>query len=202
MQMLVRLMLSQRSLRLSSSSFFFLILFFYILFCGSYFNHLSSRSHICSSASVILLLIPSSVLFISVCLFFSSSGSLVNISCIFSIPFQDPGSSSLSMFWILFLEDCLCLLHLVFFFLFFSGVLSCPFIWDIILCIFILNWQLNFLWCGFCYGSYGIVVLASFICALVDEAKRAKLMQTSWWEGLTVGETGSCSGGQGSVFKL
>ena len=119
MQMLVRLMLSQRSLRLSSSSFFFLILFFYILFCGSYFNHLSSRSHICSSASVILLLIPSSVLFISVCLFFSSSGSLVNISCIFSIPFQDPGSSSLSMFWILFLEDCLCLLHLVFFFLFF-----------------------------------------------------------------------------------
>ena len=63
-----------------------------------------------------------------------------------------------------------------------------------ILCIFIL---INFSWCGFCSGSYGIVVLAAFICPLVDEAKRR--MQASWWEGLTVGETGSCSGGQCSV---
>ena len=46
---------------------------------------LSSRSFICSSASVILLWIPYSVLFIFACLFFSSSRSLVNISCIFSV---------------------------------------------------------------------------------------------------------------------
>ena len=58
MRMLVHLMLSQRSLRLSSFHSFF-----YILFCGCV---LSSRSFISSSPSVILLLIPSSVLFISV----------------------------------------------------------------------------------------------------------------------------------------
>ena len=75
-QMLVRLVLSKRSLRLSS------ILF--ILFCLFYFSAviytiLSSSSLIHSSASVILLLIPSRVffisvivLFISVCLSFSS----------------------------------------------------------------------------------------------------------------------------------
>ena len=44
------------------------------------------QSFVCSSSSVILLLIPSSVLFISVSLFFSSR-SLVNISYIFSILF-------------------------------------------------------------------------------------------------------------------
>ena len=44
---------------------------------------LSSRSFIRSSDSVILLLIPSGVLFI--CLFFSSCRSLINISYIFSI---------------------------------------------------------------------------------------------------------------------
>ena len=48
---------------------------------------LSSGSLICSLASVILLLIPSSVLFISVRLFFSSPKLLVHISCIFSIVF-------------------------------------------------------------------------------------------------------------------
>ena len=41
--------------------------------------------------------------------------SLVNISCIFSIVFRAPGSSSLSLFWILFLKGCLSLLHLVVF---------------------------------------------------------------------------------------
>ena len=48
-----------------------------LLFSRSEFIH--------SSASVILLLISSSVLFISVHLFFSFSRSLINISCIFSI---------------------------------------------------------------------------------------------------------------------
>ena len=46
---------------------------------------LFSRSFICASASVILLWIPSGILFISVYLFFSSCRSLVNISFIFSI---------------------------------------------------------------------------------------------------------------------
>ena len=60
MRMLLRLMLSQRSLRLSS---FLFVLF--SLFCSMAVNStiLSSRSLIRSSASVILLLIPSSVLF-------------------------------------------------------------------------------------------------------------------------------------------
>ena len=55
---------------------------------------------------------------------------------------QDPGSCSLSLFWILFLEGCLSPVHLVVF----SGVLSCPFIWQIAFCFFIL---INFLWYGF-----------------------------------------------------
>ena len=80
-QMLVCLILSQRSLRLSSVLF---ILF--TLFCSSevIFTILSSSSLIHSSASDILLLIPSRVflisvivLFVSVCLFFNSSRSLL-----------------------------------------------------------------------------------------------------------------------------
>ena len=89
--MLVHLILSQRSLRLSSVLF---ILF--ILFCSSEFISiiLSSSSLICSSASDILLLIPSRVflvsvivLFVSVCLFFNSYTSLLIDSWIFSILF-------------------------------------------------------------------------------------------------------------------
>ena len=44
-----------------------LVLFCNILFCGCDFFLLSSRSLICSSASVILLLIPSSIMHL--CLF-------------------------------------------------------------------------------------------------------------------------------------
>ena len=66
MQMLVHLMLSQRSLRLSSS---FKILF--STFCSAAVipTILSSRSFICSSASAVDSFY---VLFISVCFFFSS----------------------------------------------------------------------------------------------------------------------------------
>ena len=63
MWMLMHLMSSQRTLRLTSVFSFFL--FFYILFYSSDLHILSSRSLICSSASVILLLIASSVMFIS-----------------------------------------------------------------------------------------------------------------------------------------
>ena len=78
-QMLVHLTLPQRSLKLSSVLF---ILF--TLFCSSEVisTILSSSSLIHSSASDILLLIPSrvflisvTVLFVSVCLFFNSSRS-------------------------------------------------------------------------------------------------------------------------------
>ena len=80
-QMLVYLIWSQRSLRLSSVLFILLT-----LFCSSEVisTILSSSSPFCSSASDILLLIPSTVflisvivLFVSVCLFFNSSRSLL-----------------------------------------------------------------------------------------------------------------------------
>ena len=82
--MLGWLTLSQMSLRLSS----FLFILFY-LFCSAsvIFTILS-----CSSTSAILLLFPSNVFLISIILlfiddfqFFTSSRSLLNISCIFSI---------------------------------------------------------------------------------------------------------------------
>ena len=97
----VHLMLSQRSLRLSSILF---ILF--SLFCSAVVisTILSSRSLIRSSAPVILQLIPSReflisfiVFFLIVCLYFSSSRSLLNVSCFFSLYFQDFGSSLLSL---------------------------------------------------------------------------------------------------------
>ena len=85
----VHLILSQRSLRLSS------VLFnLFTLFCTSEVisTILSSSPLIRSSASDILLLIPSRVflisvivLFVSVCLFFNSSRSLLTDSYIFSI---------------------------------------------------------------------------------------------------------------------
>ena len=72
MQMLVCLTLSQMSLRLYSFSFFF-ILFSIFCFTTVIYIILSSRSLICSSASVILLLVLSRVLFIS-CLFLALLG--------------------------------------------------------------------------------------------------------------------------------
>ena len=83
-QILLCLMFSQRSLRLLS--FLFLL---FSLFCSAAVISaiLSSRSFIHYSASVILLWIPSSVLFSSIYLFFNSSQPLVNISCIPSVLF-------------------------------------------------------------------------------------------------------------------
>ena len=90
-RMLVCLMLSQRSLRLSS----ILFILFSLFYCAAVISTiLSSTSFIHSSASVILPLIPYReflisfiVLFIIAFLFFSSSRSLLNVSCIFSILF-------------------------------------------------------------------------------------------------------------------
>ena len=51
------------------------------------------------------------------------------------------------------------------------------------------SFWLAFCDCGFHSVDCGIVVLASSICPLMGQDKR--LVQTSWWEGLTVGKTGS-----------
>ena len=97
-RVLVCLMLSQRSLRLSSILFILFCLFCSMVVISTIF---SSRSLIHFPASVILVLIPSRefyisfiVLFIIVCLLFHSSKSLLNVSCIFSILFPS--------FWIIF----------------------------------------------------------------------------------------------------
>ena len=87
--MLLCMILSQKSLRLSSVLFIL-----YILFCSLEFisNMLPSSSLIHSSVADILLLIPSRVflisvivLFITICLFFYSFRSLLIDFCIFSI---------------------------------------------------------------------------------------------------------------------
>ena len=90
--MLVCLILPQRSLRLYSVLF---ILFTFFCFSGFISTILSSSSLIRSSASDILLLIPSRVflisvivLYVSICLFFSYSRSLLIDFCIFSILFS------------------------------------------------------------------------------------------------------------------
>ena len=77
--MLVHLMLSQRFLRLLS---FLFILFFYILFCQQWFPPFYPPGHLS-------ILLPQLFCywFIFVCLFFSSSRSLANISCIFFVVF-------------------------------------------------------------------------------------------------------------------
>ena len=83
-QILVHLILSQMSLKLSS-----VIFLFYTLYCSSEVISiiLSSSSLICSSASGILLLIPCRVFLISVivlfvCLFFNSSAAAKSLqSC-------------------------------------------------------------------------------------------------------------------------
>ena len=119
-RMLGHLTLSQRSLRLSSFLFIFTIL--------------SSTSLILSSASIILLLVPYRVFFISVITlfiidwcFFISSRPLLNISYIFSILVSRLlicNSILFSRFWIIF-----TIIILIFFF--FSGRLpiSSSFVW-------------------------------------------------------------------------
>ena len=117
-------MLSQRTLRLSSCfSFFFLhsvflaVIFHQSVFQVTYPGSYSSIDSFC-------------VLFISVCLFLSSSKSLLNISCIISILF--PRS------WII------CTIIILNYFserlpisTYFSGVLSCYFISEIIIWVLV-----------------------------------------------------------------
>ena len=141
------LILSQRSLRLSSVLF---ILF--TLFCSSVVisTALSFSSLICSSTSDVLLLIPSGVflvsvilLSVSVCLFFTSYRSLLINYCIFSILF--------STFWIIFtiiflnyFPGTLPISSSFFFFFWYCVFLVCSFICAIFICLFMLFFSVQF----------------------------------------------------------
>ena len=154
---------------------------------------LSSRSLIRSSASVILVLIPSRkflisfiVLFVTVCLLFSSCSSLLNVSCIFSI--------LLSRFWIILtiiiLKSFSGRLPIYSSFVMSGGFLPCSFICCVFLCLLIL---LNLMclgspfrglqvcsshcfWCLFpvakvgSVGCVGFLVAGTSACVLVEEA--------------------------------
>ena len=183
-------MLFQRSLWLSS--FFFFSFFFIYSVLWQWFPLFCSPGHLsflCLSYSAI----DSFQDVVHLCLFFSSSRSLVNISCIFLIFASILFSRSWIIFTVIILNSSSGRLHIVTSFGCFSGVLSYPFIWYKTLCSFTL---LYFLSCGFVSSHCGIVVLlASSVCPLVDEANR--LVWAFWWEELVVRKTGSCSGGQG-----
>ena len=152
--MLVHLMF-QRSLRLSS-----ILFILYSLFCSVVVisTILSSRSLIRSSASVILLLIPSRVNF-HYCVvhhyLFCSSRSLINISFIFSILFP--------RFWIIFIIITLNYfsgrLPISSSFISSCGFLPCSFICSIFLCLLIL---FNFVWGLLSVGCRFVIPAALF----------------------------------------
>ena len=184
MRMLVCFMLSQRSLR--PSSFLFIL---FSLFCSTalIFTILSSSSIIHYSASVILLLIPFRVFFISVFVLFISVCSLFLLGlCLTvlvssqSVPpffFRDLGLSLLSLLWILFQVDFLsplCLVVLLgFYFISSSGTYS----YAILFCS-------TFCDCGFHSAVCRVVgFLASAVCPQVDKVSK-KPVHAFWWEGL------------------
>ena len=201
--MLVHLMLSQRYLRLSTILFILFSLFCPVVVISTI---LSFRSLIHSSASVILLSIPSKqffilfiVLFIIVYLLFSSSRSLLKVSCIFSIVFP--------RFWIIFtiitLNSFSGRLPISSSFVQCSMFLLCFFICCAFLCLLIL---LN-LWCwgspfrrlqvlsSHCFWFLppvakvvsvcfvGFLVEGTGVCVLVDEAGscRSGGQDHIWW---------------------
>ena len=134
--MSVHLILSQNSLRLSSVLFIH-----FTLFCSSKVvsTILSSSSRIHSSASDILLLIPSRVFLISVivlfvCLFFNSSRPLLIYFCIFSTLF----SRFLIIFTITILNYVSGSLPISSSFIWTSVFLVCSFICVVFLCLFII----------------------------------------------------------------
>ena len=123
--------------------------FYFILLCGSHFHYFFFQVTYPFFASVILLLIPYReflisfiVLFIIVFLLFSSSRSLLNVSCIFSILFP--------RFWIIFtliiLNSLSGRLPISSLFVCSSGFSICSFICLVFLCLLIL---LNLLCLGF-----------------------------------------------------
>ena len=146
---------------------------FFSLFCSVALisTILSSGSLIRSSVSVTLLLIPSSIFIfyfsyyiVHFCLFFISSSSLLNISCIFSI-------CAFIIFlrsWIIFtiitlnLVDCLSPLHLAVLFVSYlvpsSGTYSSA-----------ISFCLTFCDCGFCSTCCRFVVLLASAVYLLED---------------------------------
>ena len=150
-RVLVHLMLSQKSLRLSHSFHSF----FFILLCGSYFQYFIFQVTYPFSASVILLLIPSWEFLISFIVLFLIVCSLILVGpcltfLVFSpFYFQDFWSSLLSLPWILFQVDCLFHLHLFGLLGFYlapsSAVCFCVFSFCLTYCV----WGLLFSGCSF-----------------------------------------------------
>ena len=131
--------------------------------------------------------LPLYCLFVRISFLLGLRQTFVTSSPLFS---RDPGSSSLLLFWILFLECWLSLLKLVAF----SGILYCCLIWDKTFWFCIL---VNFLLCGF-YSIHSrvVVLLASSVCPLMEEAKRlCKLPdRRDWsWEKLGLALVGRAS---------
>ena len=147
MWMMVHSVLFQRSLRLSP--FFIFHSFFYILFCSNDFYHYVfqvTSLFFCINYSVSD---SSSVLFTSLCWLFSSSVKFLAYSAFFS-------PKSYIIFTIIVLNSFSGRSSISTSFSCFSGVLSCSFIWNIILCIFTLTF-----WLCFCSGDSVVVLLAS-----------------------------------------
>ena len=149
--MLMHLMLSQRTLRLSS-----VIFILFTLFCSSEVisTILSSSSLIHSSASDILLLIPSRVFLISVivlfvCSFLNFSRSLLIDSCIFSVLF--------SRVFFFFFFDHLYYHHSEFFFRLFSYLLFA----DLDFCVSCLFLHLCSIYLPFHYFFFNFLCLRS-----------------------------------------
>ena len=120
--------------------------FIFILFFNSYFHHSILQLIIHSSASFILLLIPSSVFFISVTilfigvhLFFSFPRSLLNISCILSMCAYILFLRSWIIFTTITLNSFSGRLPISSSFIWSCGFLPCLFICNIFLCHLILS---------------------------------------------------------------
>ena len=191
--MLVHLMQSQEPLRLSS---FLFILFFFILLCFNYFH---PSSYICFSASVIMLLVSSSISFVSFCclLLIVCSLFILGPCKIFHVSSSSMPPLPLCCSFISKILD-----HLYYFYpeLFFRQascfsficsvlwVLPCSFICCMFLCLFILfnllcllspfcwfkDCSSSYLWCLPSMGGVGpcqaFLVGGTCACVLVDGA--------------------------------
>ena len=172
-RMLGHLTLSQRSLRLSS----FILIHFYFFLSDSFISTiLSSTSLILSSASFILLFVPSRVFFLSHLLHYSLyiesfifSKSVLNLSCIFSIFVSRLficDSILFSRFWIIFtiiIRNSLSgrfPISLVWF----GGHLSCSFTCWVFLCLFILFILLCLGWPFCILAIFGVLFIVEFPC--------------------------------------
>ena len=142
--------------------------FFFSLFCivAEIYTILSSRSLIHSSASLILLLIPSSLFFFQFVYYpslfvYNSSKCLLNISCVFSIFPSILFQRCWIIFTVIILNSFSGRLPISSSFSCFSGVLLYSFIWDIIFCLLIL---FNFLLLWFLFWSLQDCSSSWFFC--------------------------------------